>query len=700
MSERLYLTHGCSLSNLPLFVAVGSGLLAEEGLEVDAPPFEAMGATAEDLASGRAPMGTAAFSQPLLDAGHEDPPVVVAGSGLRGVSLLAQPGVEAVQDLVGRVVGTFRADPLELLLHDALAAAGLSLRDVAVEELDSQWHAVEGFRSGRLTGLTVIEPFAGRLRHEGAVELSDGVELWGERFPDTVLVAKRAFLAERPETVARVIRAMLRAQSLIERDPRSALVHARPYFPGFADTELEEGLRRQPTEVDLRPLLAQLPQRWSGLQSLGLASAGTCFPAQAVSLELLEGEISKRAHRYPSSPDSPTTDGGKVTGDNASSGTSRAISPSTETNEGKVMASDDPRTTTRSAGGSYGRAGPPNRISRRDFMGRGAALGAVATIPAWLLSACGAVGAGGVGEAGLVRMTHGTGLCNLGIFVANERKLAEPSVKIEFVNAPNISDISTLFGAGQVAASVIPYTNFLTLVSQGAPVRIASGAGVEGCVLAAGEGIESAEDLRGKSIGTFQADTLEMVAYDYLKRAGMSFDDVQMKYLDTSPELAQAFIAGEIDAMSHIEPYATQGVKARRGATVLSNGTDIYGKEYSDCVLATSDELFEQRPQEVKALIKALMLAQRQSEEDLAAAAKLATGKYYKTDYSSVLDAASKQKQKVDQRDQPKLILNSARNLQELDYIQEVPGREIFDFSLLEEVIAENSELYESLELS
>lgn len=676
MSEPLYLTHGCSLSNLPLFVAVGSGLLSKEGLEVDAPPFEAMGATAEDLASGRAPMGSAAFTQALIDAGQEDPPVIVAGSGLRGVSLLAQPGIEAVTDLAGRVVGTFRGDPLELLLHDALAAAGLGLRDVQVEQLSSQWDAVEGFRSGRLAGLTAIEPFASRLRAEGAVELSDGRELWGESFPDTVLVAKRSFLGERPDTVASVIRTMLRAQVLIEDDPRSALVHARPYFPGFTDGELEAGLRRQPTEVDLRRFGSQLPQRWPGLQSLGLAPAGTSFPGRAISLELLEREISQRT-RSATSPATPTP---------------------TAPNEGMVMASEDPRRTMRSARESHRPAGPRNGINRRDFVGRGVALGAAASIPAWLLSACGAGGSGGGGEPGVVRMTHGTGLCNLGIFVANERKLAEPALKIEFVNAPNISDISTLFGAGQVAASVIPYTNFLTLVSQGAPVRIASGAGVEGCVIAAGEGIESAEDLRGKTLGTFQADTLEMLAYDYLKRAGMSFDDVDVKYLDTSPELAQAFIAGEIDAMSHIEPYATQGVEARPGATVLSNGVDIYGREYSDCVLATSNELFEQRPQEVKVLIKALMLAQRQSEQDLAAACKLATGKYYKTDYSSVLDAASKQKQKVDQRDQPKLILDSAKNLRELDYIDEVPGREIFDFTLLDQVIEENAELYTSLE--
>jgi NitT/TauT family transport system substrate-binding protein len=64
--QRLVLTHGCSLSNLPLFVAVGEGLFAAEGLEVEAPYFNDITSTAELLASGVADLGTAAFTQPLI----------------------------------------------------------------------------------------------------------------------------------------------------------------------------------------------------------------------------------------------------------------------------------------------------------------------------------------------------------------------------------------------------------------------------------------------------------------------------------------------------------------------------------------------------------------------------------------------------------------------------------------------------------
>ena len=118
----------------------------------------------------------------------------------------------------------------------------------------------------------------------------------------------------------------------------------------------------------------------------------------------------------------------------------------------------------------------------------------------------------GVAEATGVttlKATHGAGLCNLGIFLAKERNLAaEDNVELDFVVTPTTTDVVTLFGAGMVDISVIPYSNFFTLVDQGAPVKLVAGAGVEGCIFIGGEGIEEPADLKGKTIGTFQADTL------------------------------------------------------------------------------------------------------------------------------------------------------------------------------------------------
>jgi len=289
--QRLVLTHGCSLSNLPLFVAVGEGLFADEGLEVEAPYFDNINSTADLLASGVADLGTAAFTQPLIDAFRADPPVLVAGSGLMGIAVLSRPGFTEAASLAGQPVGTFRADPMEVLLHDVLATVDLRVNDVRLRYFEGLEESIEAFRRGELAALTLAEPFAERLRREGAHTLSDGTELWGDPFPDTVLVASAKFLRERPEQVRASIRAMLRAEALIHADPRTALRHALRFFPGFDLDELAGALSRQPSRVDIRELRAIVFGRWDSLRSLDLVPAHVAAPLAAVAFELLEREL-------------------------------------------------------------------------------------------------------------------------------------------------------------------------------------------------------------------------------------------------------------------------------------------------------------------------------------------------------------------------------------------------------------------------
>ena len=93
MTSRITLTHGCSLSNLPLFVAEGAGLFAAEGLEVEVPRFTTLSSTAEILESGLSELGTVAFTEPLIDAHRSNPPIIVGGSGLMGITIMAQPEI-------------------------------------------------------------------------------------------------------------------------------------------------------------------------------------------------------------------------------------------------------------------------------------------------------------------------------------------------------------------------------------------------------------------------------------------------------------------------------------------------------------------------------------------------------------------------------------------------------------------------------
>lgn len=296
------------------------------------------------------------------------------------------------------------------------------------------------------------------------------------------------------------------------------------------------------------------------------------------------------------------------------------------------------------------------------------------------------------------KATHGTGLCNLAIFLAHERKYGEDEgLRLEFVNTPTIADITTIFGSGQVDVSSIPYTNFFTLVDKGAPVKIISGTGAEGCILVSQPGLDTADKVKGKSLGTFQADTLEVLPYDWFKKHGVNWTDLDVRFFGTVPELTQAFIAGQIDVISQIEPYATQALQGVAGSHLLSDGTDIYGPRYTDCVIAASDRVIGEHRDMVKVLIKALMTAQRESERDRVSAVKDTVGTYYKASFETVLDASTTQYLMIDQRSNEKFMVDRSQSVAELGYIKQPLDNSSFDWSLLEEVVAENSDLYRSL---
>lgn len=330
-------------------------------------------------------------------------------------------------------------------------------------------------------------------------------------------------------------------------------------------------------------------------------------------------------------------------------------------------------------------------FKRRDMLRSMAAGSVLAVLPIAQAAAAGAT---------RIKSTHGAGLCNLGIFIAKERQLAQDEgVELEFVVTPTNTDIVTLFGVGAVDISMIPYSNFLSLVDAGAPVKIVAGGGVNGCLVVARDGIRSAADMRGKTLGTFQADTLEVLPYDWLKKAGLSFRDVKVRYFNTSPEMAQAFVGGAVDAICAVEPYASQTVAARKGASVLSDGTDVYGPQYADCVLAVRTPLLHKQPEVVRAVVRALFKAQQQIEADPAGALGQTVGKYYKTSMEAATAAARRQPVMTDQRNQTDFILARAQSMKEMGYIRKLPGAEIFDWAPLQAVVAADRAMFDGLKL-
>jgi len=331
--------------------------------------------------------------------------------------------------------------------------------------------------------------------------------------------------------------------------------------------------------------------------------------------------------------------------------------------------------------------------SRRRFL-KGAAAASTITMamgPGMLLGGPAHAAAG-------IKSTHGSGFCNLNIFLAHSRQYAKATgVELEFVNTPTSAEMVTFLGMGQVDIGLMPYTSFMALYDAGAPVKIVAGGGVEGCAIVAQPGLDKPEKLKGKTLGTFQLDTLEVMPYDYLKKAGIPFKDVKVRYMGNTPEAVEAFKAGALDWICTIEPYASALVNDVKGAVMLTDGVDLYGKGYTDCVLAARASLTKDNPDGLKAIIKAMMQAQYDAEQKPDEVLTELVGKYYKTSMENARIAKGKQPAVVDARSQTDFILQRTDSVVEMGYIKKKPGRDAIDWTLLEAVIKENPDLYGKL---
>jgi NitT/TauT family transport system substrate-binding protein len=341
--------------------------------------------------------------------------------------------------------------------------------------------------------------------------------------------------------------------------------------------------------------------------------------------------------------------------------------------------------------GNPGLAIPAAALNRRSFL-KASALGTMA-------GASGMMGLpGSARAAATIKGTYGSGFCNVAFFITHARQLADDDgLTLEFVNTPAFADQVGFLGSGQVDVSMLPYTNFMALYDAGAPVRIVAGGGVEGVYIIAQPGLDTPAKLKGKTLGTFQNNTLEVLPYDWMKKNGVAYKDITVRYMDSIGDMVAAFKAGSIDIASTIEPYGSALLSDVKGSVLLSDGVDIYGPQYTDCVLAANTALLARQPERVTALIKAMLKAQLLWEQDREAMLTELVGTYYKTSLENARIGGKAQPAKVDQRAQTDFILNRVDSVMAMGYIKKKPGKDAIDWSHLEAAIAEVPDVYAKL---
>lgn len=210
-----------------IYLAAARGAFAAEGVapEIYTPADPAT--VLQTVGAGKDDFGISYQTEVLLARAQGVPVVSVAAVvqvPLLTVLTLTERGIARPADLRGRSVGIAGLASDEALLGTMLASDGLSIADV--ELVNVGYDLLPALVAGRVDAVTGVY-----WNHETLIAERDGFDVAELRFEDwgvppfyeLVLVASERTVAERPEVVAALVRAMATGYTAAAADPTAAL---------------------------------------------------------------------------------------------------------------------------------------------------------------------------------------------------------------------------------------------------------------------------------------------------------------------------------------------------------------------------------------------------------------------------------------------------------------------------------------------
>lgn len=194
-----------------------------------------------------------------------------------------------------------------------------------------------------------------------------------------------------------------------------------------------------------------------------------------------------------------------------------------------------------------------------------------------------------------------------------EEALGE-DVEIEYRTFPDGGTFMTALKSGEIDAGLVGPGPVLNNYSNGADVKIISGASSGGTMVVASEqsGIESLEDIKGKTFITPGIGCTHNVQFETFLMENETDDDLasariggSLKHVTGNPATYQGmFETGKVDLAAVPEPWAS--ILIENGANVVVSTEEIaYGETLPNVVLAASGQLVEENKEIAQGLVNA-----------------------------------------------------------------------------------------------
>jgi NitT/TauT family transport system substrate-binding protein len=232
-ATTLRLGYFANLTHAAAIVGVNKGLISKElgKTELKTQIFDAGPAAVEALFGGALDAAYVGPNPAINAYGQSQGEAVriISGATSGGAQLIVRQGINGPQDLKGKTLATPQlGNTQDVALRAWLTKQGLKNSvegggDVAITPTKNS-DTLQLFKSGKLDGAWVPEPWASRLVLEGGGKvLVDERSLWPQgKFVTTLLLVRTEFLEQHPDTVEALLRGHVAAVDWANKNPDQA----------------------------------------------------------------------------------------------------------------------------------------------------------------------------------------------------------------------------------------------------------------------------------------------------------------------------------------------------------------------------------------------------------------------------------------------------------------------------------------------
>lgn len=210
-----------STTSMPFFVAKERGFFREEGLDVELIVMQAI-QTIQATLGNSTQFASATGSAVSSAVQGADIRVIFAVTDRPSFDLIAQPNITNVQQLRGKKIGTGGVGSLaEILARRILTANNVRPEEVSILATGPSHLTYLSLKAKVIDAAPLQMPLTFTAQDEGFRKLAAAGEFY--QAVQGGLATTRMMLAEQPELVTKVVRAMLRATRLIKSDKKYAI---------------------------------------------------------------------------------------------------------------------------------------------------------------------------------------------------------------------------------------------------------------------------------------------------------------------------------------------------------------------------------------------------------------------------------------------------------------------------------------------